>query len=293
PTSASRPGSGTTTSNTSASSQPSPSRGRRSGAGGWNPPAIASISTVVTSSPPANTGAPISSGRLRSSPIESGFWVPNGKPSPVTVQTSASVKYAAAQPAAAYPIQSLQCRWAGSWRLVSVVAVMPPPSSAKRRPASPYRGNPLPRAGEMPPGSGAAGSGAAGSGAAGSGAAGSGAAGSGAGGDEPGLVRGDHGLGPVPGGELGQHVADVGLDGLRPYHQPVGDLGVGQSGGHQPQYLRLPRGEAGHRRAPVRAPAPGGDQAPQRLRKHQRLAPRHHPYRRSEERRVGKDGGRR
>src|SRR5947208_10472958 len=50
-----------------------------------------------------------------------------------------------------------------------------------------------------------------------------------AGGDQPGLIRGDDQLGPVPQAQLGQDPADVRLGGGRADHQPAGDLGVGMA----------------------------------------------------------------
>src|SRR2546430_10743243 len=44
-----------------------------------------------------------------------------------------------------------------------------------------------------------------------------------AGGDQPGLVRGDDELGPVPHAELGQDPADVRLCGRPAHHQPAGE----------------------------------------------------------------------
>src|SRR5216684_6876181 len=64
-----------------------------------------------------------------------------------------------------------------------------------------------------------------------------------AGGDQPGLVRGDDQLGPVPQTELGQDPADMGLGGGRAHHQPAGDLGVGQTLRDEHEHLAFPPGE--------------------------------------------------
>src|SRR5215211_994905 len=49
---------------------------------------------------------------------------------------------------------------------------------------------------------------------------------------------------PVPQPELGQHPADVGLDGRLADVQLMGDLGVGPAPGDQLQHLPLPVGQA-------------------------------------------------
>src|SRR5436190_14852613 len=53
--------------------------------------------------------------------------------------------------------------------------------------------------------------------------------------DEAALVGSDDGLDAVPGAELGQHVAYVGLDGLHAEEQLGGDLGVGPALRDEPQ----------------------------------------------------------
>ena len=73
---------------------------------------------------------------------------------------------------------------------------------------------------------------------------------------EAGLVSEHHQLGPVPGVELGQEMADVGLGGGRAHVEPLGDLGVRQAPGDQGQDLPLPVGQ--------RSPAPRVGAAPER-----------------------------
>jgi cation diffusion facilitator CzcD-associated flavoprotein CzcO len=73
--------------------------------------------------------------------------------------------------------------------------------------------------------------------------------------DQTGLVGHHDGLRAVAQAELGQHPADVGLDGLLPHHEPGRDLRVRQTLGDQPQHLGL----AGRQRLDPRvriAPAP-------------------------------------
>ena len=61
--------------------------------------------------------------------------------------------------------------------------------------------------------------------------------------DQAGLVGEDHRLHAVAQPQLGEHVADVGLDRRLADHQLGGDLRVGHALGDQPQHLQLPLGQ--------------------------------------------------
>jgi hypothetical protein len=61
--------------------------------------------------------------------------------------------------------------------------------------------------------------------------------------DEPGLVGVDHGLHPVPQGELGEDAADVRLDGRLPHDEVPRDLGVREATADEDEHLSLARGE--------------------------------------------------
>ena len=82
--------------------------------------------------------------------------------------------------------------------------------------------------------------------------------------DEAALIGSDDGLDAVPGAELGQHVAHVGLDGLHAEEQLGGDLRVGPTLCDEPQDLGFAVGEvrlgepAAWAAASGRQPADGG-----------------------------------
>src|SRR5690349_9846680 len=62
------------------------------------------------------------------------------------------------------------------------------------------------------------------------------------GGHQPGFVRVDHGLDAALEAELGEHRADVGLDGRLLDHQLAGDLRVGAPARHEQEHLLLALG---------------------------------------------------